>query len=123
MNLNERFDALARIYLEEDRLLTEAEGVELVALAKEAADAADRDPDIVAKIVALQSGSDPVVHAAALEQLPLIRFWSRATSRGIDRIDQVKQVHKLVAQYVLQHFGVPMGEAGIGVKPRGWGVR
>jgi len=64
--------------------------------------------------------TDPVVHADASTKLPLIRFWSKATSRGMDRIEHAKQVHKHIAKYVLQHFGVPMGEAGIGVVPRGF---
>lgn len=46
-----------------------------------------------------------------------ISLWSKLTSQGIDKIDLAKSVHKYCAELVLGVFGVPMGEAGIGVVP------
>lgn len=46
-----------------------------------------------------------------------ISLWSKLTSQGIDKIDLAKSVHKHCAELVLEVFGVPMGEAGIGVIP------
>lgn len=46
-----------------------------------------------------------------------ISLWSKLTSQGIDKIELAKSVHKYCAETVLGVFGVPMGEAGIGVIP------
>ena len=46
-----------------------------------------------------------------------ISLWSKLTSQGIDKIELAKSVHKHCAELVLGVFGVPMGEAGIGVVP------
>lgn len=46
-----------------------------------------------------------------------IAFWTKATNQGIDRLDLVKSIHTHCAEEVLGVFGVPMGEAGIGVVP------
>jgi hypothetical protein len=46
-----------------------------------------------------------------------ISLWSKLTSQGIDKIELAKAIHKHCAEVVLGVFGVPMGEAGIGVIP------
>lgn len=46
-----------------------------------------------------------------------ISLWSQLTKQGIDKIDLAKSIHKHCADLVLGVFGVPMGEAGIGVVP------
>jgi len=46
-----------------------------------------------------------------------INLWSKLTSQGIDKIELAKSVHKYCAEIVLGVFGVPIGEAGIGVTP------
>lgn len=46
-----------------------------------------------------------------------ISLWSKLTSQGIDKIELAKSIHKHCAAEVLAVFGVPMGEAGIGVVP------
>lgn len=46
-----------------------------------------------------------------------ISLWSKLTSQGIDKIDLAKSIHKHCVELVLGVFGVPMGEAGIGVVP------
>lgn len=46
-----------------------------------------------------------------------ISLWSKLTSQGIDKIELAKSIHKHCAEVVLGVFGVPMGEAGIGVIP------
>ena len=55
-----------------------------------------------------------------MTKLPMelrISFWSKLTAAGIDKIELAKSVHKHTADLVLEVFGVPMGEAGIGVVP------
>lgn len=57
---------------------------------------------------------------ALMEDLPeelRISLWSKLTSQGIDKIELAKSVHKHCVSLVLDVFGVPMGEAGIGVIP------
>lgn len=55
-----------------------------------------------------------------MQQLPgelKISLWSRLTACGMDKIDLAKGIHKYCADNVLDVFGVPMGEEGIGVVP------
>lgn len=112
MNFNERFDRFARIYLEEDRLLTDAESEELVKLTKEVVEKTDLTT-FPACILGLQN-ADPADCDAMLVDFPLIRFWRKAMSRGGSRIDQVKQVYKLVVKDVNWHFfSSPMSKAEI----------
>jgi hypothetical protein len=51
-----------------------------------------------------------------------ISLWSKLTSHGIDKIELAKSIHKWCAETVLGVFGVPMGEAGIGVTPNVPGI-
>jgi uncharacterized protein YktA (UPF0223 family) len=46
-----------------------------------------------------------------------ISLWTKLTQYGIDKLDLAKSVHKHLGDLVLDVFGVPMGEAGIGVVP------
>ena len=46
-----------------------------------------------------------------------ISLWTKMTSAGVDKLDLAKSIHKYLAKDVLDVFGVPMGEAGIGVIP------
>ncbi len=46
-----------------------------------------------------------------------ISCWARLTSHGIDRLEITKGIHKHCASLVLDVFGVPMGDAGVGVVP------
>ena len=46
-----------------------------------------------------------------------ISMWTKMTSAGVDKLDLAKSIHKYIAKDVLDVFGVPMGEAGIGVIP------
>jgi hypothetical protein len=58
--------------------------------------------------------------AAFMEDLPgelRISLWSKMTRDGIDKLDLVKSIHVYLAKSVLDVFGVPMGEAGIGIVP------
>lgn len=57
---------------------------------------------------------------AFMDHLPhelRIVCWSKLTQEGIDKIELAKSIHKYCAESVLDVFGVPMGEAGIGVIP------
>jgi dynein-related subfamily AAA family protein len=57
---------------------------------------------------------------ALMKDLPeeiRISLWSQLTKQGIDKIDLAKSIHKHCADQILNVFGVPMGEAGIGVVP------
>jgi len=46
-----------------------------------------------------------------------IVLWTKLTSDGVDKLELAKSAHKYLAKHVLDVFGVPMGEAGIGVVP------
>lgn len=46
-----------------------------------------------------------------------ISFWAKLSAHGTDRIDLAKSVHKHCVDMILDVFGVPRGEAGIGVIP------
>ena len=46
-----------------------------------------------------------------------ISLWTKMTAAGVDKLDLAKSIHKFLAKDVLDVFGVPMGEAGIGVIP------
>ena len=46
-----------------------------------------------------------------------ISLWSKLTCHGIDKIGLAKSIHKYCAKDILDVFGVPMGEAGIGIIP------
>lgn len=47
-----------------------------------------------------------------------LTLWSKLTTNGTERIELARSVHKYIAKDVLDVFGVPMGEAGIGVIPK-----
>ena len=44
--------------------------------------------------------------------------WSKLTAAGTEKLELAKSVHKYCAELILEVFGVPMGEAGIGVVPQ-----
>ncbi len=46
-----------------------------------------------------------------------ISCWAKLTQHGIDRLEVTKSVHKHCAKLILDVFGVPMGQAGVGVVP------
>lgn len=46
-----------------------------------------------------------------------ISFWTQMTKSGVDKLELAKSIHKHCAEQILDVFGVPMGEAGIGVVP------
>jgi hypothetical protein len=46
-----------------------------------------------------------------------IACWGKLTRDGIEKIELAKAIHKWCAEGMLKVFGVPMGEAGIGVVP------
>jgi hypothetical protein len=46
-----------------------------------------------------------------------ISAWSKLTSHGLDKIELAKSVHKYCVELILDVFGVPVGEAGVGVTP------
>lgn len=48
----------------------------------------------------------------------ILAVWCRLTAQGVDQIDKAKYIHRHCARGVLCVFGVPMGEAGIGITPR-----
>lgn len=47
-----------------------------------------------------------------------LAVWCHLTAQGVDQLDKAKWVHRFMAAAILDIFGVPMGEAGIGVTPR-----
>jgi alkaline phosphatase D len=46
-----------------------------------------------------------------------VSCWSKLTAHGLDKLELAKSVHKWCAAAILDVFGVPMGEKGIGVTP------
>jgi hypothetical protein len=51
-----------------------------------------------------------------------ISCWSKLTAHGLDKIELAKSVHKYCVEAILDVFGVPVGEAGVGVTPNIPGV-
>ena len=51
-----------------------------------------------------------------------VSCWGKLTSQGLDKLELAKSVHKYCAAAVLEVFGVPFGEAGVGVVPNIPGV-
>lgn len=57
---------------------------------------------------------------ALMKDLPdelRVNLWCKITAPGINKLELAKSIHKHCAADVLEVFGVPMGEAGIGVVP------
>ena len=46
-----------------------------------------------------------------------VSCWGKLTSQGLEKLELAKSVHKYCAAAVLEVFGVPFGEAGVGVVP------
>jgi hypothetical protein len=46
-----------------------------------------------------------------------ISCWSKLTAHGLDKLELAKSVHKYCVESILDVFGVPVGEAGVGVTP------
>jgi energy-coupling factor transporter ATP-binding protein EcfA2 len=46
-----------------------------------------------------------------------VNCWSKLTLPGTDKMELARSIHKYCAAAVLDVFGVPMGEAGIGIVP------
>lgn len=59
---------------------------------------------------------------ASLEGEHRISAWGKLTVNGMDKLDLAKSIHKHCAPLILDVFGVPMGEAGVGVIPNIPGV-
>jgi len=51
-----------------------------------------------------------------------VSCWGKLTSQGLDKLELAKSIHKHCAASVLDVFGVPMGEAGVGVVPNVPGI-
>lgn len=80
----------------------------------------DRVSEYVLKEVTKLSDAQGQNLHALMKDLPeelRINLWSKLTAHGIDKIELARSVHKHCAALVLDVFGVPMGEAGIGVVP------
>lgn len=76
--------------------------------------------DHVLKTVTALSNEQGKNVAAFMRDLPdelKISLWSSLTKQGIDKMDLARSLHSHCAEIVLGVFGVPMGEAGIGVTP------
>lgn len=83
-------------------------------------DVVDKVADYVVKNLARINDDQGANIKALMEFLPeelRISLWSKLTAQGIDKIELAKSIHKYCAETVLNVFGVPMGEAGIGVTP------
>lgn len=82
-------------------------------------DAIEKASDYVQKLDRITEGQGKNL-TRFMEDLPgelRISLWTKMTSAGVDKLDLAKSIHKFLAKDVLDVFGVPMGEAGIGVIP------
>lgn len=82
-------------------------------------EAIEKTADYVQKLKSLNAMQGKNV-AAFMRDLPgelRISLWTKMMSGGVDKLDMAKSIHKYVAKYVLEVFGVPMGKAGVGVVP------
>ncbi len=81
--------------------------------------AIDKASDYVTKLDKINETQGKCL-AAFMEDLPgelRISLWGKLTQQGIDKLDMARSIHKYMAKSILDVFGVPMGEAGIGVIP------
>lgn len=81
--------------------------------------AIDKAAEYVAKLDKISDAQGRNL-TAFMEDLPgelRISLWTKLTSQGIDKLDMARSIHKHLAKNILDVFGVPMGEAGIGVIP------
>lgn len=46
-----------------------------------------------------------------------INLWSKIVNKGLDKLDLAMSVHPHVIKHILDVFGVPFGQAGVGVQP------
>jgi hypothetical protein len=51
-----------------------------------------------------------------------ISCWTKLAVQGVDRLELARSIHKWCAEEVLSTFGVPIGDAGVGVIPNVPGV-
>jgi hypothetical protein len=69
------------------------------------------------EVLTAQQGANINAFMVKLDDEHRISLWSKLTSHGIDKIGLAKSIHKYCAKDILDVFGVPMGEAGIGCIP------
>lgn len=82
-------------------------------------DAIEKASDYVQKLDRITEGQGKNL-TRFMSDLPgelRISLWTKMTAAGVDKLDLAKSIHKFLAKDVLDVFGVPMGEAGIGVVP------
>lgn len=83
------------------------------------------DADVVnthvdAFMKAYEEKTDPGSLVQALSEAPdnvKLAVWCKLTGDNIDDISKIKWIHKHLVGLTLPIFGVPVGEAGIGVVP------
>lgn len=75
--------------------------------------------EVVVKLDTLTDAQGKNVHDF-MEDLPgelRVNLWTKLTAPGIEKFELAKAVHKHTVKLILDVFGVPMGEQGIGVMP------
>jgi len=68
-------------------------------------------------VVTPEQGANINALAKDLSEEPLLAFWGKLTKDGVSKIELIKSVHPYVVEEILAIFGVPLGEAGVGVVP------
>lgn len=51
-----------------------------------------------------------------------VSCWTKLAVQGVDRLELARSIHKWCAEEVLRTFGVPIGDAGVGVIPNVPGI-
>lgn len=64
-----------------------------------------------------QQGANIKAFMTLLDEEHRILLWGKLTCQGIDKIGLAKSIHKHCADDILNVFGVPKGQAGIGIIP------
>ena len=60
---------------------------------------------------------DLKARAAAMTEVERLQLWARATKEGLS-VSAFRRVHATLAAAIMDVFSMPMGEAGIGVRPK-----
>lgn len=64
-----------------------------------------------------KQGKNVATFMGMLDDELRLSLWSKLTSAGTEKIDLARSLHKHCVKLVLDVFGVPLGEAGVGTMP------
>jgi len=75
--------------------------------------------EVVLKLDKITPAQGECIEKFALDLTPELRIslWIKLTSTGVDKLELAKSLQAYLAKHVVAAFGVPYGEAGVGVLP------